>query len=34
MITFIRQCQEPPGDIDDLIFGDGDTVPSERAVTL
>lgn len=31
MVFNIYCCQEPPRDIDDLIFGDEDTVPSQRS---
>jgi hypothetical protein len=35
MICFIgRRFYETPPDIDDLIFGDAGTVPSERLCTL
>lgn len=30
MRSFIETRQPPPQDIDDLIYGDADTVPSQR----
>jgi hypothetical protein len=30
MIRGLRGCTESPGDIDELIYGDADTVPSDR----